>query len=310
MRYLVSEAGRNSLVATLAVTLGLFLLLSLVFYYASVSALRHSAFRFSRIASGDIHVTLLVSGNSRARDLLAGRGPDNPPTTFNLAYNGLGRETTFAWIKAFFRQGNTANTVVIETSALYVDTQTCDSKPYWIFYHDLFAAQRTACPNDVVARKYFPLTIFNSAQYLRALYYLILKPHGDQSWGDDYSINAELCARPPLRFIYDLHDLSAQLDLSRVSRDIAELKRWLANNGYKTKLVFVLAPFLADARAIPAITDMEGVNDKLLGAENNLSLATALGSDCGNFADAMHVGPNGRPKVRSLLLQYLGLTGH
>ena len=59
-----------------------------------------------------------------------------------------------------------------------------------------------------------------------------------------------------------------------------------------------------------AITDMELVDDRLLGAENNLSLATALGSDCGNFADAMHVGANGRPKVRSLLWQYLGLTGH
>jgi hypothetical protein len=310
MRYLVSEAGRNSFVATLAVTLGLFLLMSLVFYYASVLALKHSTLRFSRIAPGDIHVSLLVTGNSRARDLLAGRGPSDPPTTFNLAYNGLSRETTFAWIKAFFRQGNTATTVIIETSTLYSDTQTCDSKPYWIFYQDLFAAQRAACPNDVVARRYFPLTVFNSEQYLRALYYLILNRHGDQSWGDDYSIGADLCARLPLRFINEFHDLAAQLDLSRVSRDIADLKGWLADNGYKTKLVFVLAPFLADTRAIPAIRDMERVNDKLLGAENNLSLATALGSDCGNFADTIHVGANGRPKVRSLLWQYLGLTSH
>jgi hypothetical protein len=161
----------------------------------------------------------------------------------------------------------------------------------------------------VVARRFFPLTIFNSAQYLRALYYLILRPQGDQSWGDDYSINADLCARLPLRYIYEFHDAAARLDLSREKRDIADLKRWLADNGYKTKLVFVLAPFLADPRAIPAITDMERVSDTLLGAEDNLSLATALGSDCGNFADAMHVGPIGRPKVRSLLLQYLGLAG-
>ena len=78
----------------------------------------------------------------------------------------------------------------------------------------------------------------------------------------------------------------------------------------RTVIEWSLAPFLADTRAIPSITDMERVNDKLLGAENNLSLATALGSDCGNFADTMHVGANGRPKVRSLLWQYLGLTGH
>lgn len=151
--------------------------------------------------------------------------------------------------------------------------------------------------------------MFNSEQYLRALYYLGWKPQGDQNWGDDYAIPARLCARLPLAGIYGFRNEAAGLDIPLVSGEIAELKQWLANNGYRGSVVFVLAPFFADARALPAIADMERVNDRLLGSEGNLSLATALGSDCSDFADSEHIGPSGRQKIQSLVFADLGLIG-
>jgi hypothetical protein len=308
LKYLNEGDGAKSLAKTLAVSAGLLCVLSVLVYYASVFVLTHSSFRFSRIAAGNVHVDILVAGNSRARDLLAGRDGDTAPSVFNLAYNALSREGSFEWIKTFFRQGNTANIIVIETSALYENTQSCDSKPYWALYPDLFAAQRAGCPQDARSARYFPLTMFNSEQYLRAIYHLAWKPHGDQNWGDDYTIPARLCAHLPLADIYAFRDEAARVDISVVRREIAALKQWLANNGYRTRMVFMMAPFFADAHALSAITEMERVNDSLLGAENNLSLARALGSDCADFADDEHIGPSGRRKLQALVFRELGFV--
>ena len=287
-----------------------FCLLTALLYYASAAALAHSTFRFSRIAAGDIHVDVLVAGNSRARDLLSGSEPGvaqrSSPSVFNLAYNNLSREDTIEWLKTYFRQGNSAHTVVIETSALYEDRHFCDSKPFWVVYPELRAAQRDACGADARSARYFPLTMFNSEQYLRALYYFAWNRHGDQDWGDEYAIPQALCERLPLDNIYAFQKLALRVDIASVSREIAELKDWLASHGYRTRVVFVLAPFVAKPAALAAIADMDRTAQRLIGSEGNLSLSTALGGDCRDFADSEHIGPEGRGKVRALIFRYLG----
>jgi hypothetical protein len=301
------------MLALLAVAVA-FCLLSALLYYASTAALAHSSFRFSRIAAGNIHVDVLVAGNSRGRDLLSGSAPDaapgnspgNSPSVFNLAYNGLSREDTFEWIETFFRQGNTANTVLIETSTLYEDRHFCDSKPYWALYPQLRAAQHAACQKDARSARYFPLTVFNSEQYLRALYYFAWNRQGDQDWGDEYSIPQQLCARLPLDNIFAFQKLALRLDIASAGRQIAELKAWLASHGYRTRVVFVLAPFVAAPGALAAIADMDRTDATLLGSDDNLSLSTALGGDCRDFADSEHIGPLGRRKLRALILRELG----
>lgn len=314
MLYRGNAGGGRRLMLALAAVAGAFCLLSVLLYYASAVALAHSSFRFSRISAGDIHVDVLVAGNSRARDLLSGSAPDvaqdgapgKRPSVFNLAYNGLSRADTIAWIKTFFRQGNSASTILIETSTLYEDQHFCDSKPYWVVFPELRAAQRAACGKDARRARYFPLTLFNSEQYLRALYYFAWNRHGDQDWADDYEIPQALCARLPLDNVFAFQRLALRLDLASAGGDIAELKAWLASHGYRTRLVFVLAPFLAAPDALAAIADMDRTASRLLGREDNLSLSTALGSDCQDFADSEHIGPEGRRKVRGLLFRYLG----
>jgi len=310
MLYRSQAAGGRSLILALLAVAAAFWLLSALLYYASAAALAHSSFRFSRIAAGDIHVDVLVAGNSRARDLLAGSAagasPGHSPSVFNLAYNGLSREDTIEWIETFFRQGNTANTILIETSALYSDREFCDSKPYWAVYPQLRAAQRADCPKDARSARYFPLTVFNSEQYLRALYYFAWNRHGDQDWGDDYAIPQQLCARLPLANIFAFQKEALRLDVASVGREIAELKAWLASHGYRTRVVFVLAPFLAAPGALAAIADMDRTDARLLGSEGNLSLSTALGGDCRDFADSEHIGPLGRRKVQALIFRELG----
>jgi hypothetical protein len=299
-------SGGRSLIIALVATAAVFCLLSAVLYYASVAALKHSSFRFSRIARGNLHVDVLVAGNSRARDLLSGSDPGSSPSVFNLAYNGLSREDTLEWVKNFFRQGNSAKTVVIETTALYYEHHYCDSKTYWVLYPELFADQRAACPKDASSARYFPLTLFNSEQYLRALYYLIVRTQGDQSWGDENAISERLCVRLPMENVEQFRADALRLDLRLVGAEIAELKAWLAKNAYPTQLVFVLAPFVAAPRALPAIADMQRIDEQLLGSQGNLSLASALGSDCSQFADAVHLGPAGRRKLAPLLFESLG----
>jgi hypothetical protein len=293
----------------LAALAAAFCLLSALLYYASAFVLAHSDFRFSRIAAGDIHVDVLVAGNSRARDLLTGSepgaAPGDAPSVYNLAYNGLSREDTIAWIKTFFRQGNSANTLIIETSALFEDQHYCDSKPYWVVYPELRAAQRGACARDARSARFFPLTMFDSEQYLRALYYFVWNRHGDQDWVDDYQIPQELCERLPLDNIYAFQKFAQRLDLATAGTEIAELKAWLANHGYRTRVVFVLAPFMAAPDALAAIAEIDRIDRRLLGSESNLSLSTALGADCRDFADSEHIGAEGRRKVQALMFRYL-----
>jgi hypothetical protein len=306
MLYRGNAGGGRSLILALAALAAAFGLLSALLYYASAAALAHSSFRFSRIAAGDIHVDVLVAGNSRARDLLTGSAPGSSPSVFNLAYNGLSREDTIEWVKTFFRQGNSANTILIETSALYDDHHFCDSKPYWVVYPELRAAQRGGCGADAHSARYFPLTMFNSEQYLRALYYFAWNRHGDQNWADDYEIPQPLCERLPLDNIFAFQKLALRVDLVTAGRELAELKAWLASHGYRTRVVFVLAPFLAAPAGLAAIANMDRTAVRLLGSEGNLSLSTALGGDCRDFADSEHIGPAGRRKVRALILRYLG----
>jgi len=296
----------------LAAALGV---LSALLYYASAAALRHSSLRFSRIAAGTIHVDVLVAGNSRARDLLTGSEPDGggaaregraAPSVFNLAYNGLSREDTFDWIETYFRQGNTATTTIIETSALYDNQQYCDSKPYWVVYPELAAAQRAGCVADARIGRYLPLTLFDSEQYLRALYYLGVKPHGDQDWVDQYYIAPQLCAHLPLDSIYRFRTHAVELNVALARSEIAAFESWLASHGYHTHVVFALSPFLAAAASRAAIADMDRVDTTLLDGQDSVSLSTALGDDCSAFADSEHLGSKGRMRVRAMIFEYLG----
>jgi hypothetical protein len=313
MLYRGTVGDGRSLMLALAALAGAFCLLSALLYYSSAFMLAHSDFRFSRIAAGDIHVDVLVAGNSRARDLLTGSEPGaapgdqahHAPSVYNLAYNGLSREDTIAWIKTYFRQGNSANTLIIEASALFEAQHYCDSKPYWVVYPELRAAQRGACARDARSARYFPLTMFDSEQYLRALYYYVWNRHGDQAWADDYQIPQPLCQRLPLDNIFAFQRFAQQFDLATAGAEIVELKAWLASHGYRTRVVFVLAPFMAAPDALAAIADIDRVARTLLGSEDYLSLSNALGADCRDFADSEHIGAEGRRKVRALMFRYL-----
>jgi hypothetical protein len=307
VKYSFEPARLRSLALSLALSVGCFALLSAALYGAGAYVLAHSAFRFSRIAAGNIHVDVMVTGNSRGRDLLYGNVSGRSPTVFNLAYNALDRERAFEWIRTYFSQGNTASTVVIESSNLYSDQASCDGKPYWLLYPGQYAAQRARCTADAASARYFPLTLFDSEQFLRALYYYAWHPEGDQTWGDVGAIPERLCATLPLEGLYGFRDSAVGVDQSLVRRQIAELKQWLASHGYQTRLVFVLAPFFADSRALPAIAQIEAANRELLAGETNLSLGTALGGDCSAFVDAEHQGPEGRRRSFPLLLAELGL---
>jgi hypothetical protein len=306
MKYRGGRVSGRALSLTLLIALAAFALLSLALYDLSLAALRHSPFRLSRIAAGNIHVDILIVGNSRARDLIVGRPPQLRPTVFNLAYNGLSREDTLEWLRIFFEQGNTAGTVVIETSALYTDQAFCDGKPYWAVYPHLRAAEQQACASDFRTARYFPLSLFNSEQYLRAIYYLLVNRHGDQSWGDEYSIPERLCAHVPLDGIFEFHAAALKIHHEHVRQEISDLQRWLLARGQNVRLVFVLAPFLADPRARTSIADMERINSELLAASENVSLANVLDSDCASFADAAHVGPQGRTTLSHALFASLG----
>jgi hypothetical protein len=307
VRYSVEPARARSLAQALALTIGCFALLSALSYAAGAYVLTHSAFRYSRIAAGNIHVDVMVTGNSRGRDLLYGNVSGSSPTVINLAYNDLDRESAFEWIKTYFLRGNTASTVVIETSSLYSKQAKCDSKPYWVLYPNLYAAQRASCPADAASARYFPLTLFDSQQFLRALYYFAWHPEGDQTWGDSGTIPERLCAAVPLDGVYAFRDAAVGVDRSLLRRQIAQLEQWLASHGYQTRLVFVLAPFFANRSALPAIAQIEATNRDLLAGETSLSLATALGSDCSAFADSVHQGPEGRRRTIPQLFAALGL---
>lgn len=321
-----SRGGRSLGIDLLVLAAALCVLSALV-YHASAAALRYSSFRFSRIADGTIHVNVLVAGNSRARDLLTGSEPSiasgrgtgsqsgsggaasegrAPPTVFNLAYNGLSREDTFAWIETYFRQGNTAATILIETSALFDNQQYCDSKPYWVIYPELFTAQRVGCVADARIGRYFPLTLFDSEQYLRALYYLAAHPHGDQDWVDEYYIPPRLCTHLPLDSIYHFRAHALALNVTLARAEISDFESWLALHGYHTHVMFALSPFFSVADSRAAIADMDRVDAKLLDGQDSVSLSTALGGDCSAFADSEHLGSKGRVQVRAMIFQYLG----
>ncbi|MGA7675422.1 MAG: hypothetical protein WCA78_10315 [Rhizomicrobium sp.] len=295
-------AGGKSLLVALAATLVFFVLLSMLVYSASQFMLSHSSFRFSRVATGDIHVDVLVVGNSRAVNLISGRS--EPPSVFNLAYNGLGRQATLSWIRIFFDKGNTAKTVVIETTAMYGNEAGCDGKPYWALYGNNLAAQRRACAEDAKSASFFPLTMFNSEQYLRALYYFTLHRHGDQNWANEYDIPPTLCGRLPLESIFIFRRRAAHVDESIVRHEIADLNWWLVQHGHKTKLVFVLAPLFANQHSLPAISDLEKIDRAMFGRDY-ISQARDLGANCSDFADSIHVGHKGRAKTTPALLRAL-----
>jgi hypothetical protein len=294
-------SGRELLICAIVAVTGC-LALSLLLYLTGTNLVRQSEFRFSRIRRGDLHVDVLIVGNSRARDLIVGRPPDARPSVYNLAYNGLSRTETLAWIRLFFEQGNTASTVVVESSALFSDEVLCDGKVYWPLYPELRALEARACPRDAGAERFFPLTLLDSEQFMRAIYYL---RRSDQDWGDGYTIPRSRCEQADINEIFTFRKHAEAMDQVRAREQLDELHTWMDMHSPQTRLVFVLAPFLASPGAVDSIADIERIDRKFLTHEHHISLATLLGSDCERFADAVHVGPQGRPIVANALFAAL-----
>jgi hypothetical protein len=297
--------GRRALVLSIVFTLAAFALFTITGYVACEAILTHSSFRYSRIARGNVHVDVLIAGNSRAVNLMSGRDAKNPPAAFNLAFNGESYASTFAMIKSYFERGNTAKYVVIEASTLIMEGNNCKDKPYWHLYRLLYDAERDGCRDDDRDASYFPLTAFNSELFLRAIYYLTMKPHGDQGWANDYRIPPQLCRSLPLDHLQSMQHGAQIANATVIKARISELGNWLQSHGHNASIVFVLGPFYYNARSAAAVHDIEMRTDDLLGRGNWLDLASALGADCDNYADAIHANRDGRGKILPLILAYL-----
>ena len=160
-----------------------------------------------------------------------------------------------------------------------------------------------SCQGDARAAAWFPLTLLDSEEFLRALFYM---RHDDQDWGDAYTIPDTVCANASLNGILQFRDLATALDRRRARAQLDEFQAWMTRRVPQAKLVFVLAPFLAKPAARDAIADMGRIDRALLGDWTYVSLAQELGEDCASFADEVHVGPNGRPRVAQALLARIG----
>jgi hypothetical protein len=295
----------RSLAISLVYAVAFFALFTFALLRVSDYARDHSSFRFSRMASGNVHVDVLVAGGSRGVNLTTGRDVKNPPSIFNIAYNAQQYPSTLALIKAFFRRGNTAKIVLIDASVFYTSDPNCEDKVYWSLYADLYEAQREACPADALAARLFPLTAFSSEIFLRDLYYLLVKRNGDQDWANDATLTPSLCRNLDNAATSIDASRAKTMDVARNRRYIADLKRWLAANGHKVKVVFVLAPSLMRPHAAPFIHASEARAKALLAGEDFVDLANLLGNNCGLFADEVHLGPQGRKIILPTILKVI-----
>ncbi|HWD28755.1 MAG TPA: hypothetical protein VG387_16405 [Rhizomicrobium sp.] len=299
-----TPTGWRSLALSIGYVVLFFALLSFALLMLSNYVRDNSSFRLSRMASGNIHVDALVAGGSRGVNLMTGRDAAHPPSVFNISYNAQQYPSTLALIKAFFRRGNTAKMVLIDAAVFYTHDSNCEDKVYWSAYRDLYDAQRADCASDATAARFFPLTAFGSEIFLRDLYYLV-KRGGDQDWANETTLSPALCSRLSAKAAGTDAARAASMDVARNRRDIAALKQWLASNGYKTKLVFVLAPTLMRQQALPAIRSSEARAKALFAGEDFVDLAQTIGDHCQWYADEVHLSPEGRKVLLPRILKII-----
>jgi hypothetical protein len=286
---------------TITITIGL----TAIAYWTCLAVISRSSFRFSEVTRADIDVDVLVVGNSRAVNLLTQSTAGSDRRVFNLGYNGQSYGAAFALVRSFFEEGNRAKTVVVETSGLFFEAPNCEDKAYWAMLPQLSAAQRPGCPEDAWSAKYFPLTQFNSELFLRALYYTVGRPNGDQSWANEYSIPERLCNRLPLRGIEDDFRASESVNPAQVKQDVSQLKSWLANHGHGAKLSFVIGPYFISRTSSDMVREIRGRTLAILDESKVLDLSEALGSRCDSYADAVHVNAEGRARLWPLIRSFL-----
>jgi hypothetical protein len=262
-----------------------------------------SSLRFSVVAEGKVNTDLVVIGNSRGVNLIAGTLGEANPRIFNLSYNSLGRRSSIALAKQFFASGNKAHYVVFETSALWMfgNTSNCELKTYWRALSLLAREGEERCRDDFWAGRYFPLTIYNTELFLRVAYYALIHRQTDQDWVNGYVMTDAACRH--LQRAGDNRVLPPDTSLVSVARaDVADLRKWMAMNVPGTKLVFVTAPFFDSPPMSAVVRQYAALTDRILGKGTYLDLGTVLGDDCRLFADSYHIIGAGRAAVRQRIL--------
>jgi hypothetical protein len=293
--------GARRIAALLAMTLAFLLVGSFALEYTARHALLRSPFRMSRVAHGNVHVDVVIIGNSRAVNLMTG-DLKGRPTVFNAAYNGVAIDASLDLVKDYFQAGNTASTVLIEASMLVDQEPPCDLKPYWGVLPNLAEDARRLCPTDANAERVAPLTRYNGELLLRSLYYLV--SHGDeQAWANDNPMTPSQCAAQPTLDQSAITRAKHPIDASKARPKVEALRGWLAAHGYHPRLVFVLAPYFPGPTVDPQVAMLRRTLDVILGHGNWIDLSAALPADCDMFADAWHLRPKGRAAVRERILQ-------
>jgi hypothetical protein len=294
--------GRRSDIRTVAIMLAaallLFLGLQSLLALVSEQVVRHNGSRLSQIARGGVNADILLAGNSRAVSLSRGGRDARGRLVFNLGYNGLSRQSIFALVQDFFRAGNHAKVVMIEVSGLWSDGSNCELKTYWGALPVLAQASQAGCQEDVKPMRYFPLTRYNSELFLRAVYYL---RRSDQDWADNATPTPGQCAlfrgrRDP--------NLKTVFPAAGELRDaVATFEAWIAENAPGTRVVYVLAPYLAAAPNRADIQAGAAYSDKSL-SRGYLNLSDRLGDDCSALSDVIHLNDKGRAAIAGALSAY------
>jgi hypothetical protein len=284
----------------------LFVAMSIALQVLCEYVLSITSFRFSRIAHGQVATDILVIGNSRGVNLMSGTGANFKPRVFNLAYNGLGRHASIALVKQFFSSGNKARYVVFEASSLWVwgDIANCELKTYWDELPMLKSASARGCPDDVVAARFLPLTIYNTELFLRVAYYGFVHRYTDQDWVNSYSMTSSMCTR--LLTVGESDDKPPdEKQIPAARADVAELRSWMTNNAHGAKLVFINASYFSSPPLAQIIREYDSMSDRILGAGTYLDLSRVLSDNCREFADSGHLSDSGRAAIRQRIFDYL-----
>jgi hypothetical protein len=269
-------------------------------------SIARSSLRFSKVADGGVDTDLVIIGNSRGVNLMAGTLEKTNLRVFNFGYNSLGRRSSIALAKQFFASGNRARYVIFETSALWMwgDVANCELKTYWRALPLLGHEGEERCRGDFLAGRYFPLTIYDTELFLRVIYYALIHRQTDQDWVNGYVMTDATCRH--LRTVGDSRVVPPDTSLVSATRaDVADLRKWLAENAPGTKLVFVTAPYFDSPPFSAIVHQYIGLTDRILGKGTYLDLGTALGSDCRLFADFYHIIGAGRVAIRQRILDYV-----
>jgi hypothetical protein len=292
----------RTLAITLAAALALFLCLQGLLALFCEQVGRHNGSRFSQIARGSVNADILLAGNSRAVSLARGGRDVRRRLVFNLGYNGLSRQSLFAVLQDYFLAGNHAKVVLIEVSGLWSDGSNCELKTYWKALPTLAQASQAGCQDDAKPMRHFPLTRYNSELFLRAAYYL---RKSDQDWADNATATPGQCAL--FRTRHDPNIRPSFPEPVRLRQSVAAFEAWMVHNAPGTRVLYVLAPYLA---AAPNRADIQAgaiYADKTL-VRGYLNLSDGLGEDCSALSDVLHLNDKGRAAVAGPVAAYIDVA--